>query len=214
MNITRKYNINEDFFSIPTNENSWVYGWIYGDGNYTDGQRCRIELSSKSEIILYKIKELMKSEHKIVQRKRYDKKYKKYRYYSYIQLYSTKLIRDINNIVYSTISDTHFSHFLRGFFEAEGHVGWGKCNGLKRGGAIRIVIAQNDIEILLFIKNKLNKNCITKGGSICKNKNTFLLEYGIKDSISLYNYMYYKHNELYLPQKKEKFEELIMRQST
>lgn len=210
VNQTRKHHINTKFFKIWTKESAWIYGWFLGDANYSETCRIKVELSRKSEEVLYKFKEILESEHDVKRRTRRNS-YNHYIDSSYIQFFSKELADDLRRLSYAEIPVEHLSDFFRGFFEAEGCVEWSKNKIIKKGGAIKVVLAQNDINILKFIQFSLSKSGIISGGSLYKNKNGLCLQFGIEDSVSFYHYIYDNPKNLFLSHKKDKFEELIRR---
>ena len=192
----RVYNINEEFFEMWIPESAWAYGWILGDGNYTDSIRIRLWLSAKDEEVLYKIRDVFNSEHPIKRVTRNG------RDYSYILFNSVKLVRDISSLNYIDVPEVYFSDFLRGFFEAEGCVDF-------NNNTIRTTITQNDYDILDFIYWCLHDFKIVNGGSLYQHGNGWNLSFSKYDSISLYHYMYDDCGDMFLARKKERFEEIM-----
>lgn len=207
----RKYSINEDFFKTWTPESAWVYGWILGDGNITNINQLRITLARSDEELLYKIRTLMNSNHPVVQYDRWDKRYLKYYYSSTIVFCSKILVDDLKQLSIYDVPECYFNQFLRGFFEAEGHVGWNKREN-QNGGLLRTIFTQNNYDMLDFIYFTLKELGVVYGGSIYQTTNTWQLNFSRSDSSLLYHYMYDDCGNMFLERKKDKFEELIRRQ--
>jgi len=199
----RKYHIDENFFKAWSPESAWAFGWILGDGQVGathKADRIRIEILRKDESVLLKIRNILKSNHPI--------KYRRGNMAS-MTFNSKRLVRNYNSLDYRKTPQAVIVDFARGFFEAEGCVYWAKNWRIKRGGAIRVVISQNDKSVLEFLHSNLLDFGIVRNGTIREQKGNHLLTYGIDDGISLYHYLYDDCGELFMPRKKERFEELI-----
>jgi len=206
----RTYNVNEDFFKRWTPESSWMYGWVIGDGCYTNPRMLRFTISPIDIEVLYKFKELMNSEHPVVTYKSWSKKYQKYYDKSMLYICSKRIVSNLKELTYTDIPVELFNHFLRGFWEAEGSVYW-----LRHNNCINMDVSQNDKDILIYILNNLKLNKVVNGGSIRSNGKTnrnWKLAFSIRDTISIYHYIYNVFGNLFLTRKKEKMEELIKRQ--
>ena len=204
---TRKYSINEDFFKTWTPESAWMFGWALGDGCFTDHRMLIIYLAQKDREVLDKMKEVLESEHPIHDYRRWDKRYRKYRYRTGVQFCSTEIVSDLRKQSFYDVPECYFDHALRGFFEAEGCVYWNACHNQK--GAIGVDISQNDYDLLCFIRRKLQELNIVKRGGIHAQGDTAHLKFSVFDSISLYHYMYKNCGNMFLKRKVETFEKLI-----
>lgn len=208
----RKYSINEDFFKTWTSESAWMYGWVIGDGNYKNPWYLGFEVSEGDKEILENFRRVLDSQHKIIDLVRWNKKYQKYYCSSKIVFQSKELVKDLNLLSISDIPIDIFSHALRGFFEAEGTIYWHKNKNLRKGGSIVSAITQNDMELLRFLLDFLDKFGITEGGKIYQYKKSAQLTFSASDSIALYHYLYDNCGDLFLKRKKVIFEELMKRQ--
>jgi intein-encoded DNA endonuclease-like protein len=122
---TNRYKVNLNYFdSIDTSEKAYILGLLYADGSVCkDG----FYLKMKDEELLLKVKEEMKAEQPV-------KKYYYGKYWSYIltissQKLSKELIKQgcfINKtytLLFPNIDKSLHSHFVRGFFDGDGHLG-------------------------------------------------------------------------------------------
>lgn len=209
---TRIHAINKDFFKEWNQESAWLFGWAEGDGRATS-QKLSFGLSRRDKKVLYKFKEILHSEHPIVDYEQWDKRYQKYYKCSRAEFYSTELVTDLKKLSYLEIPIEYLCDFTRGFFEAEGSVYWRKSKNLIRDGSITSEMTQKNEEILYYILRRLHEFEVVKGGGMClSNRNIWKLTFGVYDSLSFYHFMYDKCKNLYLPRKKRMFEELIRRQ--
>lgn len=209
----RKYSINKDFFKAWAKESAWLFGWFLGDGWITASHLgMGFGLSRTDKEVLEKFKLVLDSQHPIkdytTRIRGYQKQYKMSRIYFNSKL----LIKNLKELSYFDVPTQYFPDFLRGFFEAEGCVSWGKNKDYKKGGSIRIDISQNDYDVLDYILQCLHKFKIIEGGSINPVGPGYLLNFGKYASLSLYHYMYDTCGNMFLKRKKERFEELIERQ--
>ncbi len=190
---SRRYAINQDFFEDWHKESAWLYGWFLGDGYFTQPYGFGFRLQEKDRQILDKFKEVLKSEHPM-----YD--------YGVAQIHfhSKKLTGNLQCLSYMSIPSIHLPDFVRGFFEAEG------CVSQKDGG-ILIQVVQKKREILEFIQTSLASQTLIRGGGLfhVQSWNGWNLQFRTHDSLSIYHYLYDNCGDLYLPRKKQKFEELI-----
>lgn len=203
---SRQYTLNEEFFDTWTPESSWVYGWALGDGNFTTRKELCFMLSEKDEEVLYKLSEVLGSNAPIKNRDALcaDGMLAS-RPASRIRFHSMKLATSINELSYMDIPYKYFSHFARGFFEAEGSVYWHR-------GMIESSMSQNDEDMLDFIRWCLTDLNVVKGGWLHRvgiNKEGWKLGFSVRDTVSLYHYMYDNCGNMFLKRKKEKMEEMI-----
>lgn len=207
----RKYNVNEDFFTTWTQESAWMYGWVIGDGCYTNPRMLRFTISPIDIEILYKFKELMNSEHPVVTYKSWSKKYHTYYDKSMLYICSKRIVSSLKELKYIDVPTNFFSHFLRGFWEAEGSVHRHKhCN------CIYLDFAQNDKSTLIHIFNGLKQSGIVNSGGIRSNnkdESAWKLTFSTRDIMSIYHHMYDDCGNMFLTRKKERIEELLKKQN-
>lgn len=205
------YRINVDFFKAWTPESAWLFGWALGDGTYTNGYNLRFNLARVDKEALFKFRGVLDSEHPVKDYETWNKRTQKHCPMSVVQLNSKELVSDLRELSYTDIPLEYFSHFLRGFFEAEGCIYWQKSNTPK-GGSIRCIIANANNNILYFIHSTLKDYLgIVRRGGLSLQK-IWRLSFSVNDSISLYHYLYAECGDMFLKRKKDRFEELISKQ--
>ena len=200
---------NLDFFhEINSEEKSYWLGFIYADGYISENNRIGINLNKKDSEHLQKIGDI------------FNKKLYFLKDYNDVMLtiYNKELWEDLNNHgievlkTYDTttnilnfISKDLERHFIRGYFDGDGSVGYQNNN--KRLCYFTLISGCYNFieETQLIIENSIpNINCI----NIHKD-NLYKLTYrSHKDIINIYNWLY-KNSTIYLNRKKEKFEEII-----
>lgn len=150
----RKAKLDEDFFSnIDSEEKAYILGFLFADGYLESNERTvTLNISKKDIDIIYKIKDSMNCENEI--RKSSTK--------NCVRLYmsSIKLVSDLKRlgferrksltISFPDIGDELIRHFIRGFFDGDGHVGERQC---------ALVIGSEKFfnEFNIIIKNKFGK---------------------------------------------------------
>ena len=212
-NRGRKYYINEGFFKAWTPESAWLYGWAIGDGGFTNPYLLKFELGRVDREVMEKFKTVLNSEHPIEDYKAWAEKSQRWIYMSAIRFSSKKLVGYLKELSYLDVPEVCFNHFLRGFFEADGSVHKQK-DGTRKGSSIHSSITQNDKEILDFIHKKLQNCGIIKTGGVYSHGKGWQLAFPKYDTLSLYHYMYDGCGiNIFLKRKKEKFEELIKRET-
>lgn len=215
----RRYPINNDLFKTWTPESAWMYGWWLGDGYYlTNRYGIGFTIQTDDEEVLHKFRNILDSNKPIAYRHRYRKG--TLCHSANIYFSSIKLASSIEQLDWLDIPSLYLSDFIRGFFEAEGYVGWHKYNYGGKDGHIESKFSNTDKDVLDYIFWYLQDFSILSGGSWCcipagnygHIKDLWEIILGIKDSISLYHYLYDNCDNNFLNRKKEKFEELIERE--
>ncbi|MDE2231883.1 MAG: hypothetical protein KGJ95_07470 [Candidatus Omnitrophica bacterium] len=115
--------INEAFFKQQTPEMAYVLGFIYSDGNLGN-QLNQFSISQKEPEILYKIRDLMDSEHKITRQVKQE---------LYTLTIGNKVM--INDLLalgltpnksldakFPVLPNDLYRHFIRGYFDGDGSI--------------------------------------------------------------------------------------------
>jgi len=197
---------------------AYVLGFIAADGSLIKNKRGAyfIDIQSIDKEIIYKIRDVFKSDIKIGEyQPKYENPNKRYR----LQIGSKEIFKDLlrlgitpqksKTIKLPNIPDKYFSHFLRGYFDGDGSVNictYKRKDRKKPATVINCGFVSGSKDILEKIKNKLAKINIIKGGTLYFHDRGYRLWFSINDSWRLYKFMYNTSNDLSLNRKKEIFE--------
>ena len=212
LNVKYDYNNLDLFHNIDTEEKAYWLGFIFADGHldYTGGYSLKIELSKLDEKHLQKLSNIFNKPIKDSFKKSTNKNY------ALLCVHSKQLYNDLinhgieNNKTYASIT-TIFEyipknllvHFIRGYFDGDGHIGYLKTN--IRACYFHLVGIPDFLTKLRDIMEKeihVAKRSIT----VLKNGVVSILQYNKHDDIiSIYNWLYNNSN-VYLDRKKDKFE--------
>ena len=199
---------------------AYVTGFFAADGyitvNRRGGQFWCIQIVDRD--LLYKIKEALKSDHKIGVRRRNEGRSVIYS----LQIGSAKMCDDLRkigftarkakNLVVPQVPKEFFSHFVRGYFDGDGHV-WAGLINKKRKKPTKVIFAaftscsKNFLMSLLSILHSMGIN----GGCIYKAKEGtyYRLSLSTLDALKLYHIMYNETHQIFLKRKKKVFEKFI-----
>lgn len=197
---------------------AYILGFFAADGNMIKNKRgaCFIEFTSTDKDIIFKIRKILNSNHKITKRVRNKEEWKpSYR----LQIGSKSIFYDLIElgmvpaksriIKLPQVPSKYIRDFLRGYFDGDGHVNICKYQKRNRKNKSTIIISgfTSGSEIFLIdLKKLLIKNNIIKGGTLFKSGGGHRLCFSILDSWRLYEFMYKGNGNLYLPRKKVIFE--------
>lgn len=208
---------NEDFFKNWTPEMAYVLGFFVADGNMIKNKRGAhfIELQITDKNLLYRIRRILRSNHKITERRRNKRWKKSYR----LQIGSKIVFNDLSKIGLTPnksktinlphIPNKYFSHFVRGYFDGDGCVTIchyiRKDRNNKECDKILSGFVSGSQKFLEALHLKLKNLANITGGSFYENKG-YRLFFSNKDTRKLYNFMYNSmSSDLFLDRKKEKF---------
>ncbi len=212
---------NENFFKKWSPEMAYVLGFFAADGNLTLGKRGNhyIEFTSCDKDIIEKIRAILGSDHKVSERKSPKENQKNsFR----IQIGSKILFQDLikigftpnksKRLVYPKIPNQYFRHFVRGYFDGDGHVSEGIYQKWDRKIPSKLLLSGftcGTKNFLQKLKSDLKRYKIIKGGTLYYQKG-YRLNFAINDSIGLYEFLYKDiSNGLYLARKKKIFEKYL-----
>lgn len=199
---------------------AYVLGFFAADGYMTVNKRggqfwC---ISITDEELLKTIKKVIKSEHKISIKIGKGNEKDLYR----LQIGSIKMCDDLRvlgfnerktkSLAIPNVPDKYFCHFVRGYFDGDGHVWIGVINKERKTKhiVIQTVFTSCSEKFLENIQIRLGKNYIPKGVLSKGKGNFYRLTYSIFGSLKLYNFMYNMGDTpLFLKRKKDVFEEFI-----
>lgn len=132
--LRRRYRkVNEDFFKKWTKESGYVLGWLFSDGNVSrDLRTFGFHINKKDIEILKKIKNVLKSQHKI----------SVYGNYIEFRVHSKKMCKDLVALgcmpkkalkirFPKKMPKKYASHFVGGYFDGDGSIHFNYPNVIK-----------------------------------------------------------------------------------
>lgn len=210
---------NENFFKKWTPEMAYVLGFFTADGNMIKNKRGAhfIAFYSTDFSIIEKVRKLLKSNHKIYVKNR-NKKNPLWKDCYQLQIGSKEIFNDLLNLRLTPnksltirmpiVPQKFLSHFLRGYFDGDGHVSVSEYQKKDRKDKSRIIITgftSGSKRFLEDLKAILKQREIVRGGTLYKTDGCHLC-FSTYDSLRLYNFMYKNEKSLYLERKKSIFE--------
>lgn len=209
--------VNHHFFKVWTSDMAYVLGFFCADGSISTGKNGShyFSIQIKDRDLLEDIKKVLQSEHKITKRIHAQDGSIFYR----LQIGSNIIWQDLYDLGIKEqktkrlnlpkIPDKLFFDFVRGYFDGDGGVWVGKIHNFKSNQmlSMQVYFTSSSCNFLKSLSQSLLGFGIR--GSLYYRKNSaYVLRYSAKSSIILYREMY-AEGGLYLPRKKEKFEEYI-----
>lgn len=180
------------FQDILTEEQAYWLGWIIADGCvsiYNNQYSLKLHIAKKDSILIERFIDTIDSANKIQYRKES----------TYVSLTSKKMITDLMHLnvlpnksgqeKFPEIAKKLRRHMIRGYFDGDGITCIGKT---KRSGFC------GGEEALTFIRNE-----VMLFPKIYNARGTKYLQFGKKESLILYNYMY-KKASIFLERKKNR----------
>jgi intein-encoded DNA endonuclease-like protein len=210
--------LNVNFFKKWTSEMAYVLGFFCADGSMIKNKRAAhfIEFGITDRNLLKMIREAFGSNHKIKIRRRNGS-------ISYrLQVGSKEMFNDLlmlglcprksKRISLPKMPKEYFSHFVRGYFDGDGHVVVSKYIRKDRGNRKFTTILSGftscSREFLRNLQNGLRQFAHIVGGSLSCNDNYYRLSFSVNDTLALYRFLYKNSdNYFYLERKRRVFEE-------
>ena len=219
---TNVYYIDEDFFRKWSPEMAYVLGFFAADGCLTINRKRGnkyIEFVSTDYEIIDKIRSTLKSKHMISARRRGVNHLISYR----LQIGSKKIYHDLEDLGFMPnkskilkfphVPIVYLSHFIRGYFDGDGHCLFGKYQRKNRPSPTKIVFSgfsSGSNKFLQKLQVVLKRYAGITGGSLCFSHNCFRLSFASADSEKLYNFIYTDIGQsLYLSRKYIKFQQAL-----
>ncbi len=209
------WKVNQSFFETWSEEMAYVLGFFVADGNLTINPRGSryIEFTSCDRVIIEKIRVALGSNHAIGVKKRGRNPLRNLSECYRLQIGSKKLFSDLSKfgmvvckslvVRLPNIPRKYFQHFVRGYFDGDGHVSKGRK---KKSRVIVSGFTSGGRKILHELLVALIKYGVVHGGSLYK-ADGFQLRFSVNDSMRLYKYVYATmHTEFFLHRKKVIFE--------
>jgi intein/homing endonuclease len=199
---SRKYNLNESFFSSWSSEMAYVFGFWCADGDMQHERSYRVSFSSNDFEHLEKIKNCVGSNAKIYRFHRYGVPQNCF----YLTLHSKKLHLDLkklggkrNNstslVFPQHIPEIYLADFIRGYFDGDGSVHSITYKASKNGKIYTETRSNFTCGSKEFLED-LRDTLSTRLGSANKivgqyGPHQFKLGYNQKDTYKLLRYLYY-----------------------
>ncbi len=220
MPIYRK--VNKDFFKKWSPGMAYVLGFFCADGSMYKTKRNTyfIEFQITDKDLLYAIRELLNSNHKISEKNNNIKKKKVYR----LQVGSKEIYKDLiklgltqaksKTIKLPVIPKNFFHHFLRGFFDGDGNIvskNFKRKNRNSLQGYFRLRFTSGSKVFIEDIKNKIEES-LGSTGSILYYSNAWRLSYSNKNSVKICSFIYrdvVNNDLIYLQRKYNIFQQFI-----
>ncbi len=221
MPIYKKVDI--DFFKNWTTSMAYVLGFFAADGTMTLTKRGTHfwSINIKDEDLIFKIKKIIKSNHRINKRTHNVSGKETFR----LQIGSKEMFNDLEKLGFMRRKKYHMvlpnvpkhlmGDFLRGYFDGDGNVWVGIVNKKRKNPStvIQTVFTSCSYEFLYSIKEHVKKKVMVDGSIYkIKDKNAYRLGYGVRGSLKLYELMYNvssQTNGLFLKRKKSVFDRYL-----
>lgn len=187
---------------------AYVLGYLYADGSLEDASYIRgkyIRVVSTDLSSIQVIKQLLGSEHKIIERLVVAPRKKLYvlRIGDHC-LYDSLARRGLHprkslTMRLPLVPNKYWGDFVRGYFDGDGciHLEKGKTGKIKR---LATVFTSGSKQFLLQLARRLNRFGLQKM-KVYTSRRSFQLRFSTRDSIKLYELMYANASTVYLPRK-------------
>ena len=196
---------------------AYVLGYFAADGCMSKTKRGThfIEFVSTDIELISKTRSLLQSNHKISLRKQKSPKWKiGYR----LQIGSKEMYDDLirlgftpaksMNLTFPAIPLEFVHHFIRGYFDGDGHVSiahYFRKNRNKNSVTIITGFTSGSKQFLDSLHKSLKRFAEISGGSLCYSSG-YRLTFSVNDSKKIHDYLYSEANDLFLTRKKRVFE--------
>lgn len=214
-------NRNYDFFeNINTEQKSYWLGFLLADGTIRPkkrGYRIDVNLAKSDYPHLKKLANIFDIEVKFYSS--YNKRQNKYYYGCNLGFSNKKIWNDLNDKgiiyrkTYENNSDKIFNHiqyklmrhFIRGYFDGDGTVGWNKKEGLS---SCHMAIVSYTKGVLEKTKKYILKDTGINDCGICGCISEYILTWGgCRQLDCLFNYLY-RDATVFLERKRKRFEKI------
>lgn len=204
-----KLKVDEDFFRDWSADMAYILGIITSDGcllEYKNGYNG-IDITSKDISHLRRIKERLKSEHKIGKKERgYRIQIRNKRIYN--NLISLGLTPRKSKIIrLPKVPKKYLSHFIRGVFDGDGSVMVWREPRWNHTWQIRASFTSGSQQFLQDLDKQLRLIAGLSGGKVSSVTRGYHLRYvSMPGCLALYKFMYEDNSNLFLKRKRDKFE--------
>jgi len=204
---------------------AYVLGFFAADGNMVNGLRGNryISFHSTDKSLLFAIRKVIDSEHKIAVHKRPKSvRSENWKTAYQIQIGSKEMFGDLlkrgmkpnktATLTFPKVPTKYLPDFVRGYFDGDGYVHYGiyKRRDRKAGSFQKILFSgfvTGSKHFFPMLHQYLKKEADIRGGSLHFSNRAWRLSFSNFDSLRLYEYMYNDSaNSLFLDRKKIVFE--------
>ncbi|ANE85847.1 MULTISPECIES: LAGLIDADG family homing endonuclease [Bacillus] len=194
----RKYDITENYFKTWSNNMAYILGFIAADGAIPKENQC-VSISQKESYILEDIKKELKTNQPLYQNKKTG---------VYMLNINSKTIKDdlMNihgirpcksfNIEFPFVPEEYLHHFVRGYFDGDGHVNSHKYFVSFVGGSYNFMNSFKDI----LENNKFQLSFVDK-------EKQYRIYLSGKNNVNKFSQWIYKNKGLHLKRKYNIFQE-------
>lgn len=212
-----KKQIDQDFFSVWTEESAYLFGYLLADGCIWKGKSGGhiVRVSSKDYEIVFMFKELLASEHKIYQTQKgqYTFEFSDKKMYEDLLEMGLKERKSTEAVFPENIPDEMLRHVIRGYFDGNGSFVYTNHRPGKKKIVSQFVLKNKDFG------NGLKEACSRLGVGPLKlsevnTKGTyghskyFTIRIYVKDTRKLYEMMY-KDATVFLERKKDYYDQCL-----
>lgn len=199
---------------------AYVLGFFTADGSMTKNKRGAhfIEFEITDKDLLYKIKQLLGSNHKITEIKRGEINVRWKNIYR-LQIGSKEIFSDLlkigltpaksKTVKLPKIPKKYFNFFVRGYFDGDGCISFGIYRRKDRKSKKYVITSRFTSGSNIFLQDlleRLRKEADIIGGFICSKNRGFDLVLSAKNSRKLFDFMYNDlFRGLFLERKYNKF---------
>lgn len=215
MPMFRKFN--KDFFRSWSNEMAYVLGFIFADGTVFKNKRGAffLEITSTDLEVIDKIRKMIQSDHRVGVRE--SKKFGWKTSYR-LQIGSKEMVKDLISfgviqskslvVSFPEVPDKFLGHFVRGYFDGDGGVYFGKYRRKNRnnkfGWTFNTNFTSGSKKFLVSLLKAINKN--VSEGLVYEKKGGYSLCFSRRNSVALFKLMYHNvSSEMFLERKYNKF---------
>ncbi len=213
-----KYDVDEKFFEKWTPVMAYVLGYLYADGSLENAPYLRgkyLRLTSTDKDLVDFTRNALRSKHTIVVIPS-DSPNRKIRYFLRIgshKIYDSLLALGLFpnkslTMEFPKLSPEFLPHFVRGYFDGDGHVGIAKeRNVFKR---MIVVFVSGSEKFLINLAQGLKLTLKLRINKVYKGSKAYRLAYSIGDSVKIFKYIYKDSNGQFLKRKFGVFKKFFM----
>lgn len=218
MNGNQRYKVRENYFdNIDTEEKAYILGLLYADGSVVHNNVC-LSLSGEDSELVYKIRDIFYEDDRPISIAKFDNPNHQDAYR--LNIINKHIKENLNRyglcqnktLTLSPplfLSDDFVRHFIRGYFDGDGHIGWWWIKQSKKvdkgigsmKGNFNIVSTEIVCE---WIKDQFSKFGVIAHIYTNRGRNNTLIVSGNQQIKKCLDYMY-RDSNLFLARKHKKY---------